>query len=74
LEKEGYSTQIPPGAWGDSPKLRGSAVHYTEEFKECVALKAQYIYDTYGKFPGLLAFSVLCIIMYKIQNKEMFTI
>jgi hypothetical protein len=38
LEKEGYSTQIPPGAWGDSPKLRGSAVHYTEEFKECVVL------------------------------------
>jgi hypothetical protein len=29
------------GAWSDSPKVRGSAVPYTEEFKECVALQAQ---------------------------------
>jgi hypothetical protein len=41
-----------PGAWKDSPKVRGSAAPYTEEFKECVALQAQYIYDTYGKFPA----------------------
>jgi hypothetical protein len=41
-----------PGPWSDSPKVRGSANPYTEEFKECVALQAQYIYDTYGKFPG----------------------
>jgi hypothetical protein len=41
-----------PGAWTDSPKVRGNAVPYTEEFKECVALQAQYIYDTYGKFPA----------------------
>jgi hypothetical protein len=41
-----------PGAWSDSPKVRGSANPYTEEFKECVALQAQYIYDTYGKFPA----------------------
>jgi hypothetical protein len=27
-----------PGAWSDSPKVRGSAVPYTEEFKECIAL------------------------------------
>jgi len=41
-----------PGAWTDSPKVRASANPYTEEFKECVALQAQYIYDTYGKFPA----------------------
>jgi hypothetical protein len=41
-----------PGAWNDSPKVRGSANPYSEEFKECVALQAQYIYDTYGKFPA----------------------
>jgi hypothetical protein len=40
------------GAWSDSTKVRGSANPYTEEFKECVALQAQYIYDTYGKFPA----------------------
>jgi hypothetical protein len=43
-----------PGAWNDSPKVRGSANPYTEEFKECVALQAQYIYDTYGKFPATI--------------------
>jgi len=32
-----------PGAWSDIPKVRASANHYTEEFKECVDLQAQYI-------------------------------
>jgi len=31
--------------------LRTSQVH-SEEFSECVALQAQYILDTFGKFPG----------------------
>jgi hypothetical protein len=43
-----------PGAWSDSPKVRSSAKPYSEEFKECVALQAQYIYDTYGKFPATI--------------------
>jgi hypothetical protein len=41
-----------PGAWGESAKVRGSAQVHSDEFKECVALMAQYIYDTFGKFPG----------------------
>lgn len=41
-----------PGPWKDSAKIRGSALPVTEEFKECVALQAQYVYDTYGKFPA----------------------
>ena len=48
-----------PGSWSDSPKVRGSANTYTEEFKEYVALQAQYIYDTYGKFPGTIQ-SIFC--------------
>ena len=40
------------GAWNDSPKVRANAAPYTEEFKECVALQAQYIYDTYDRFPA----------------------
>src|SRR5215831_6410663 len=43
-----------PGAWNDTLKVRGSAQPYTEEFKECVAVQAQYIYDTYGKFPATI--------------------
>ena len=41
-----------PGAWSDSPGFRGSAQVHDERFKACVALQAQYILDTFGKFPG----------------------
>jgi hypothetical protein len=52
FDEGGVYNPNTPGAWSDSPKVRGSANPYTEEFKECVALQAQYIYDTYGKFPA----------------------
>ena len=41
-----------PGAWTDSPGIRSSAQIHDETFKACVALQAQYVYDTFGKFPG----------------------
>ena len=41
-----------PGAWTDSPGFRGSAQVHDEDFKACVALQAQYVLDTFGKFPG----------------------
>ncbi|WP_266202528.1 hypothetical protein [Pontibacter kalidii] len=41
-----------PGPWKASAKVRGAAEVHSEEFRECVALQAQYIYDTFGKFPG----------------------
>src|SRR5215211_7185939 len=41
-----------PGAWSDSPGVRGGAQVHDEEFKACVALQAQYVFDTFGKFPG----------------------
>jgi hypothetical protein len=41
-----------PGAWSDSPGFRASAQVHDDEFKACVALQAQYILDTFGKFPG----------------------
>jgi hypothetical protein len=41
-----------PGAWSDSPGVRGSAQVHDEAFKACVALQAQYVFDTFGKFPG----------------------
>jgi len=43
-----------PGPWSDSRRVRSSAAPHGEEFKECVALMAQYIYDRFGKFPGTL--------------------
>jgi hypothetical protein len=41
-----------PGPWKDSEKVRSAALVHNDEFKECVALQAQYVYDTFGKFPG----------------------
>lgn len=41
-----------PGPWKDSRKVRSSARVHDERFRECVALQAQYVYDTFGKFPG----------------------
>lgn len=41
-----------PGPWKDSAGVRGSAQIHSEEFKECIALMCQYIYNTFGKFPG----------------------
>jgi hypothetical protein len=41
-----------PGPWKDPVKVRSAAQVHSEEFRECVALQAQYILDTFGKFPG----------------------
>ena len=41
-----------PGPWKDSRKVRSSAQVHDERFRKCVALQAQYVYDTFGKFPG----------------------
>jgi hypothetical protein len=41
-----------PGAWTDSPGFRGSAQVHDARFQACVALQAQYVLDTFGKFPG----------------------
>lgn len=41
-----------PGPWKDSPTVRGAAQVHDARFRECVALQAQYLYDTFGKFPA----------------------
>jgi hypothetical protein len=41
-----------PGPWKDSRKVRSAARVHDERFRECVTIQAQYIYDTFGKFPG----------------------
>lgn len=41
-----------PGPWKDSRKVRSAAQVHDERFRECVTLQAQYVYDTFGKFPG----------------------
>jgi hypothetical protein len=41
-----------PGPWKDSRRVRSAAQVHDERFRECIALQSQYIYDTFGKFPG----------------------
>ncbi|RXE55591.1 hypothetical protein ABH15_04815 [Methanoculleus taiwanensis] len=40
------------GPYKMTAHVRGSARKFDEEFLDCVALQAQYIYDRFGKFPG----------------------
>ena len=41
-----------PGPWNDSAAVRSAAQVHDENFRQCVALQAQYIFDTFGKFPA----------------------
>jgi hypothetical protein len=41
-----------PGPWKETAKVRSAAQPHSEEFQECVAHQAQYVFDTFGKFPG----------------------
>jgi hypothetical protein len=40
------------GPWSESAAVRGAAERFTDQFKACVALQAQYVLDKFGKFPG----------------------
>src|SRR5688500_3871476 len=42
----------PPGDWRDRTGYHGSAHVHDDEFNACVSVQAQYILDTFGKFPG----------------------
>jgi hypothetical protein len=49
---DGPYNRETPGAWSDSPGVRGSAQVHDERFKACVTTQAQYVHDTFGKFPA----------------------
>ncbi|SNB46896.1 hypothetical protein [Geobacter sp. DSM 9736] len=52
-----------PGPWKESAKVRSAAQVHSEEFRECIALQAQYVFDTFGKFPGTVPsiFLITCL-------------
>lgn len=56
----GPYSESTPGPWTNTAKVRGSAAPHSEEFIECVTVQAQYIYDTFGKFPATLP-SAYCL-------------
>ena len=41
-----------PGPFKDTAAVRGAAQVHNAEFRECVTLQAQYVYDTFGRFPA----------------------
>lgn len=51
-----------PGPWKDSRKVRSAAMVHDERFRQCVALQAQYLVDTFGKFPATVP--AMFVIMY----------
>jgi hypothetical protein len=51
-----------PGPWKESARVRSAAQVHNEAFRACVAQQAQYIFDTFGKFPGTVP--AIFVIMY----------
>jgi hypothetical protein len=50
--KGGPHSADTPGAWTESALVRSSAQMHDERFRECVSIQAQYLYDSFGKFPA----------------------
>lgn len=41
-----------PGPWKDSTRVRAAAAPFDEEFIELLTVQAEYVDETFGKFPG----------------------
>jgi hypothetical protein len=48
-----------PGAWKDSAAVKKTVTPYSEEFVDCMAEIAEYVYRKHGKFPGTITTIVL---------------
>jgi len=59
-----------PGPWKESDRVRGSAPVHDEEFKACVALQAQTIFDRFGKFPGTVP-SIFCLMYLQAHHLDL---
>jgi hypothetical protein len=47
------------GPWQDPKSIKGGVTPYSDEFVECLGDVAQYVLDTYGKFPNTFTTIVL---------------
>lgn len=47
------------GAWASPEVVKGGVTPYSEEFVDCLGEAAQYVYDTYGRFPNTFSTMVL---------------
>ncbi|MGH2697311.1 MAG: hypothetical protein ACRDIW_10005 [Actinomycetota bacterium] len=56
---EGAYDPRTPGPWQDAHSVKRGVTPYSEEFIDCLTDVAQYVYDTYGKFPNTFTTMVL---------------
>jgi hypothetical protein len=56
---EGAYDPQTPGPWQDTTAVKQGVTPYSEEFVDCLSDVAQYVYDTYGKFPNTFTTMVL---------------
>lgn len=49
---QGPFNAATPGPWKESSRVRSAAQMHSAEFKACITLMAQHIFDRFGKFPG----------------------
>ena len=56
---EGAYDPGTPGAWASAKSIKQGVTPYSEEFIDCLSEVAQYVYDTYGKFPNTFTTMVL---------------
>ena len=47
-----YDPEVP-APWRDSAFVKSIVARYSTDFVDCIAEVAQYIYEKYGKFPGI---------------------
>lgn len=57
--REGAYDPNTPGAWKDATTVKKGVTPYSDEFLDCMGEVAQYVYDTYGKFPNTFTTMVL---------------
>jgi hypothetical protein len=50
----GAYDRTTPGPWQQSAAVKGSVTPYSDEFIDCMSTIAQYIVDTYGRFPATM--------------------
>lgn len=54
-----YDPAAPGGPWKESAAIRAGVEPYSDEFVACLGEVAQYVYDTFGRFPGMATTMVL---------------
>jgi hypothetical protein len=59
-----------PGPWKENARVRSSVQVHSEEFKECVALMAQHIYECFGKFSCTVA-SIFVLTYLQVHHLEL---